>query len=119
MALPAQPKGSRFHSQFRLTSGLGRLDEWSENASQAERNAVNDALFSIADRTVFTEFDVIDDPIRTMGFTVLAKCGLAVQVHVHDLDSFGIVYVGSASEAPGLDYVVPESADLNRGTASA
>src|SRR5208282_3089088 len=94
----AIPEGSRPRAlMFRLTSGLERLDEWSQNATQVEKNVVNRVLFAVAGKTVFSEYVVVDDVARTMEFFVLAKCDLAVKVRVYGLDSFGIVYIGPAS----------------------
>jgi Family of unknown function (DUF6235) len=94
---------------FRLTTGLGLLEEWSATATQVQKNVVNQLLFAIAGRTVFTEYIVVDDVTKTMEFFVLAKCHLAVKIRVHGLDSFGIVYIGPADAAPGLDRAVPDS----------
>lgn len=93
---------------FRLTSGLELLEEWSKNATQVQKNVVNQVLFAVASRAVFSGYAVVDDVTRTMEFFVLAKCDIAVKIRVHGLDSFGIVYVGPASAAPGLDVAVPD-----------
>lgn len=93
---------------FRLTSGLELLEEWSRTATQVQRNVVNQVLFAVASRAVFSEYAVVDDVTKTMEFFVLAKCDMVVKIRVHGLDSFGIVYVGSARSAPGLDCAVPD-----------
>jgi hypothetical protein len=93
----------RYPSSFRLTSGLEVLDEWSLTASQAEKNAVNRALFAVVEKTVFTEYVVVDDGEKTMEFFVFVRNDFVLKVRVHELGSFGIVYVGPATEAPGLD----------------
>jgi Family of unknown function (DUF6235) len=94
--------------QFRLTSGLELLEEWSRSATQVQRNVVNQVLFAVASRDVFSEYAVVDDVTKTMEFFVLAKCDIVVKIRVHGLDSFGIVYVGPAGSAPGLDCAVPD-----------
>ena len=105
----AIPEGSRPRPlPFRLTTGLERLDEWSRNATQVEKNVVNHVLFAVASKTVFTEYVVVDDVTRTMEFFVLAKCHLAVKIRVHSLGAFGIVYIGPTSTAPGLDQAAPD-----------
>ncbi len=93
---------------FRLASGLELLEQWSRSATQGQRNIVNKVLFAVASRDVFAEYTVIDDVTRTMEFFVLAKCDIAVKIRVLGLDSFGIVYVGPTSAAPGLDRAVPD-----------
>lgn len=97
----------RYPSPFRLVSGLKVQDEWSLTATQAEKNAVDRALFAVIDRTVFTEYDVVDDVAKTMEFFIFARPELVVKIRVHDLGSFGIVYIGPAVEAPGLDCAKP------------
>lgn len=103
MAPMPSDRKRRYPPMFRLTSGLDVLDKWSPTATQAEKNAVNRALFAVVDKTVFTEFDVVDEVEKTMEFFVFARSDLVVKIHVHDLGSFGIVYVGPATDAPGLD----------------
>lgn len=110
MAIPNRPAGGRPQPLLRLTSGLDLLDEWSQNATQVERNIVNRVLFAVVSRSVFTEYDVVDDVGKTMEFFVLAKCDLTVKIRVHGLDSFGIVYVGPTYAAPGLDHAREEPA---------
>ncbi len=107
MAVPSEA-ARRYPSLFRLTSGLEVLDEWSVTATQAEKNAAKRALFTVVEKTVFTEYDVIDDVAKTMEFFVFAKNDLIVKIRVHDLASFGIVYVGPAVGAPGLDCLKPD-----------
>jgi Family of unknown function (DUF6235) len=102
MAVPSEST-RRYPSLFQLTSGVEVLDEWSLTATQAKRNAANRALFAVVERTVFTEYAVADDAEKTMEFFVFAGNDLIVKVRVHDLSSFGIVYVGPAAGAPGLD----------------
>jgi hypothetical protein len=102
-----RPAGSP-SSLFRMTSGIELLDEWSQRATQAERNIVNGVLFAVVGKSVFAEYDVIDDVTKTMEFFVLAKNGLTVKVRIHGMDSFGIVYVGPAHAAPGFDSAVPD-----------
>jgi len=108
MAAPIGPNRRWPSSSFRLTSGLELLDEWSQAATQAERNIVNTALFAVVSRSVFTEYNVVDDVVKTMEFFVFARCDLIVKIRVHDLNSFGIVYVGPACTAPGLDRAKPD-----------
>jgi hypothetical protein len=114
MAVPSEST-RRFPTLFRLTSGLEILDEWSRTATQAEKNAVSHALFAVVDRTVFTEYAVVDDHPKTMEFFVFVRNDLVVKIGVHDLGSFGIVYVGPAVGAPGLDSpeARPEELDGN------
>jgi hypothetical protein len=50
-----------------------------------------------------------------MEFFVLAKCGLSVKIHVHSLESFGVVHVGPATDAPGLDCAGSGEGDLRAG----
>lgn len=94
-------------SLFRLNSGLEVLDEWSMTATQPDRNAVNRVLFSLVEKSAFTEYNVVDDVQKTMEFFVFARSDLVVKIRVHDLGTFGIRYVGPAADAPGLDPQTP------------
>lgn len=96
------------HVPFRLTTGLNLLDEWSARATQAERNVVHEILFSVTGWTVCAEYPVIDDVSTHLEFFVLARCDLAVKIRIHDFSSYGVVYVGPASAAPGLDQADPD-----------
>ncbi len=107
MGVPMESTGRPGYG-FRLASGLDILDAWSRNASRAELDVVNQVLLAVTDLSVFTRYQVVDDVIRTMEFFVLTTCHLAVKIHVHGLDSFGIVYIGPAWAAPGLDQAAPE-----------
>src|SRR5579859_6054451 len=107
MAASNQPANRRRPIPFRLASGLEILDRWSAQAGQAEKNIVHDVLFALAEKSVFADYDVVDDVTKTLEFFVLARGELTVKVRVHGLDSFGIVYVGPTCDAPGLDQVAP------------
>jgi hypothetical protein len=94
-------------SKFTVTSGLELLDEWSAHASQVQKNIVHRIIFAVADKTVFSDFSVIDDVENHMEFFVLSKNDLAVKIRIQDLDSFDIVYIGPSCTAPGLDPSFP------------
>jgi hypothetical protein len=98
-----------------LTAGLDVLDEWSSNAIQSQRNIVYRILFAIADKTAFSNYIVLGDILDHMEFFVLAKSDLVVKVRLEDFDSFGVLYVGPACTAPGLDLAlsVPDSAEAD------
>jgi Family of unknown function (DUF6235) len=115
MAVPTEPTRAPASALFRLASGMELLDEWSRTANQAEKNVVNDVLLAIVGKSVFAHYAVIDDPRRTLEFFVLAKCDLAVKVRVHNLNSFGITYVGPTDQAPGLDCAGPDIESLIAG----
>jgi len=108
MAVPSGPTGRRLPTGFRLISGLDVLDRWSEQATQIEKNIVHQALFAVVDRSVFTDHLVVDD-VKAMDFFVVARCELVLKIHVHDLDSYGIIYIGPACAAPGFAQVEPET----------
>lgn len=95
---------------LKLTSGWALLETWSASATQAERNIVYQVLLAAVERTLFTQYVVLDDVEKTMEFFVLARCDLIVKIRVHGWHSFRILYVGSACAAPGLERAVPEQA---------
>ena len=102
MSAPREP-GSVRRSTYRVTSGLDLFDAWSEDATQAEKNVVHRAIFSIVDRTVFQDFITIDSSENDLEYFILAKNDLVIKVAIEDLDSFGILYIGPSGSAPGLD----------------
>ncbi|NBE53772.1 DUF6235 family protein [Streptomyces boluensis] len=89
--------------QFRLDSGWDVFEEWSQSAGQIEKNAVHKALFAIADRTAFTDYEILDVTAPTRDVFVLVRKDLVLKVHLRDLDTFAIAYVGPAAAAPGLE----------------
>jgi hypothetical protein len=94
-------------SSFTVTSGLDLLDEWSTRATQSQKNIVYAIIFAVADRTVFADYNVIDDVENHMEFFVLAKNDLIVKIRIDGFDSFGILYIGPSCTAPGLDPARP------------
>jgi hypothetical protein len=101
MSTPLMPAGGR-PSSFTVTSGLDLLDKWSARATQSQKNIVNRIIFAVADKSVFTDYDIIDDVENHLEFFVLAKGDLAVKIRIEDFDSFGIIYIGPSCAAPGL-----------------
>lgn len=109
-------------SRFTVTCGLDLLDEWSAHATQAQKNIVHRVIFSVADKSVFTDYVVVDDVENHMEFFVLAKSDLAVKIRIDGLDSFGILYIGPSSDVEGLDPVwaasISEPSSLSVGDAA-
>jgi hypothetical protein len=101
--MSAIPEPAARPSSFTITRGLDLLDEWSSHATQAQKNILYRLIFSVADRTVFTEYAIVDDTMNHMDFFVLAKCGLVVKIRIDGFDSFGILYIGPREAAYGLD----------------
>jgi hypothetical protein len=97
-----EPTGSIHRSRIRLETGLDVLERWNESATQTEKNAVYKALFAIADGSVFKAYRVVDDWQRLNEFFVLVKDNLVVKVRVHSFESYGVVFVGPADQAPGI-----------------
>jgi hypothetical protein len=91
-------------SSFTVTAGLELLDQWSAHATQAQKNIVSRVIFAVADKTVFADYDVIDDAENHMEFFVLAKNDLIVKIRIDGFDCFGILYIGPSCTAPGLDH---------------
>lgn len=89
----------------RLNLGMACLEKWASDASQAQKNAVYDALFAVADGSVRRTHKVLDDVQRAGEFFVLLRDNLVVKIGIHPVNTFSIVYIGSLDEAPdiGLD----------------
>jgi hypothetical protein len=97
-----EPVGSIPATRFRLETGLEVLDEWSETASQAKRNAVYRALFAMGDGSVFSTYRIVDDFQRPNQLFVIVKDDLVLKLRVNCFDSFSIVYIGPTAAAPDL-----------------
>jgi hypothetical protein len=98
---PLEPSGKVAHPRFRMDTGLDILEEWTADATEDEKDAVYGALFAMADRTLFRDYQVLDDGLELSEIFVLLPESLVLKVRVHCFDSFGIVYVGPRELAPG------------------
>lgn len=98
-----RPGGQQSLLPMRLTSGIDLLDKWAQDAVQSQKNIVNGLLFSVVEKKVFSDYDIVDDVENHMEFFVLTKVDLAVKIRIYDFETFGIVYVGESGSAPGLD----------------
>ena len=90
----------------RLETGLELLDSWAATAGQFDRHAVYRALFAIADGSVSKNYQIFGESQRPLGFSVLVRRNLVVDIRVHGADSFGIHYVGPVQRIeadPGAD----------------
>jgi hypothetical protein len=106
---PAGPQNRRPPTPLRLISGFELLEQWSAQATQVQKNIVHQVLFAVTDRSVFTDYVIVDDVAKTMEFFVLCRCDLTVKIRVHDFETCGLVYIGPTCSAPGLDQAAPES----------
>ena len=100
MEVPNGPAGRRPPTHLRVISGFDVLERWSEQATQIEKNIVNQVLFAVVDRSVFSRYAIVDDVTKTMEFFVLSKCDLTVKIRLHDFETCGISYVGPTCAAP-------------------
>lgn len=88
-----------FGDGLRLTTGIEVLDQWADTAHQIDLNAVQDALFTLVDRTVYAEYEVIDDPAHPCAMVVVVRERLAIRIHLHDASTFGILFIGLPVDA--------------------
>lgn len=89
----------------RLSTGVDRLDQWSENASQAERNAVYKALFAVLCGSVFRSYPVVTGTDRPEEYVVRVRPDLVIRIRLAAGDAFGIAYIGAPQPAAGQDRV--------------
>jgi hypothetical protein len=99
MIVPTNPVGGVRRPLCRLQSGLDLLEQWSDGASQSERNVVYKALFAVLDGSVRGAYIVFDDVERPEEFVVLVKDDLVVRIHLHGVEAFGVTYIGSPGES--------------------
>jgi hypothetical protein len=100
MSVPIQPVNN---SPLRLASGCDVLDRWARGATETAKTAIYEVLFAITEKSVFRDYVIIDDAAKATEFFVPTRCGLAVKIRIHSMESFQIVYIGSLCGAPGLD----------------
>ncbi|MGB3442430.1 MAG: DUF6235 family protein [Actinophytocola sp.] len=81
-------------TSFRLETGLEVLDDWSETASQSQKNVIHKALFAMVDGSLFRTYRVIDDYQRPNELFVVVKDDLVMKIRVNCFDSFGVVHIG-------------------------
>lgn len=96
--------------RFKLHTGMELLDEWSETAGQAAKNAVYKALFAVADGSVFRAYRTLEDYQRLQEFFIILNDNLVVKICVHHFEAFGVVYIGPLDGAPGLDLGIDRAA---------
>jgi hypothetical protein len=72
-------------------------------ANQIDKNAVYEALFAVADGTVFRSHTVLDDVQRAGEFFVLARQDLVVKVSIHPFNTFGVLYIGPYDDSMTTD----------------
>jgi hypothetical protein len=85
--------------RLRLGSGIDVLSAWTDSAKDADVAAVSDALFSVAERTVYRRYPVIDDSTMALELVVVVRDDLAVRVRLDDVETFGVVFIGSPGAA--------------------
>jgi hypothetical protein len=88
---------------FQMDAGDDVLAAWGETASQSYKNAIYRTLFSMLDGTLFRTHNVVDDFKVPSEFFVVLKADLVVKLRINSLDSFGIVYIGTWDDAPGIE----------------
>jgi hypothetical protein len=118
MNRPVEPVGGN-HPGLRLDTGLNVLDGWAAHANNEEWTAVYAALFAMADRTLLDTHRIIEDEVELSEFFVLLLDDLVVKLRVHSFDSFGVVYVGPAANAPGAGHAFTPRQDSLPGEAAA
>jgi hypothetical protein len=82
-----------------MSSGFRRLEEWSTNAGQSDKNAAYRALFAIADGSAFREYTITHDVARLGELAVRVKDDLLIKIRFRHFDAFGLVYIGSHAGA--------------------
>ncbi|HEX4721468.1 MAG TPA: DUF6235 family protein [Pseudonocardiaceae bacterium] len=87
----------------RLNVGVAFLEKWTEDASQAEKNAIYEALFAVSDGSFFQAYKVLDDVQRPDEFFVMVRENLVLKIGMYPFSNFGIIYIGSLDDAPDLN----------------
>lgn len=94
-----EPSQVNSTTRFRMETGLDVIEDWAEDASQAEKHAVYKALFAMQDGSLFRTYRVIEDFQRPNELFVIVRHDLVMKIQVHCLDSFGVVEIGPCGHA--------------------
>lgn len=86
-------------TRFRLETGLEVLEDWSDAASQSQKNAVHKALFAMVEGTLFRTYRVVDDYQRPSELFVIVKDDLVMKIRINCFDSFGVVHIGPPEQS--------------------
>lgn len=98
--------------RLQLTAGAEILDEWAETATQAQRNALYEALFAVGDGSAFLVYDIFGDPKNPRNFVVVVKTGLVLKIMVQRAESsFEIRYVGALED--DVDVAAAQTGPVN------
>ncbi|NBH02742.1 MULTISPECIES: DUF6235 family protein [Amycolatopsis] len=85
--------------RLQLTAGFEILEEWAESATQAQRNALYEALFAVGDGSAFLVYDIFGDAENPRNFVVVVKANLVLKIMVQRAESsFEIRYVGALED---------------------
>jgi uncharacterized protein DUF6235 len=95
-------ESSKLTPRFRMETGFEVLEEWSETASQTQRNAVYKALFAMQDGSMFRSYRVIDDFQRANEVFVIVKDDLVMKIRVKCADAFDIIAIGPCGHTADL-----------------
>ncbi|HEX6354685.1 DUF6235 family protein [Actinophytocola sp.] len=85
-----------------METGIEVLEKWADDATPRDKDVVYAALFATTDRSLFRTHDVLDDEYRLNEFFVLLEGDVVIKMRVNGYDSFGLVYIGPRTNAPGL-----------------
>ncbi|OLF10334.1 DUF6235 family protein [Actinophytocola xanthii] len=94
--------GALPRSRFRMETGLEVLEEWTQTASQSQKNAVYEALFAMLDGSLFRRYRIVDDFQRPSELFVIVRDDLVVKIRVNCFDSFGVVHIGACGPRQGI-----------------
>ena len=101
MNRPIEPTSNVNGPCLRMDTGIEVLESWMDSATQDAKTAVYKALFAMTGRTLLRDYHTVDDDHRLSEFFVLVDDDLVVKMRVHCFDSFGLVYIGPRTQAPG------------------
>jgi hypothetical protein len=94
MSEPADPGNTIPRATPQMETGSEVLEEWTETAGQADRNAVHKALFAMQDGSLFHTYRVVADVQLPNELYVIVKDDLVLKLRVNSRDSFDVVGIG-------------------------
>ncbi len=93
MTEPADHGDTVPHTMPHLAMGEA-LEQWARTASQADRNAVHNALFAMVDGSLFRTYRIVEDVQLANELYVIVKDDLVLKLRINRLGSFDVIGVG-------------------------
>lgn len=84
---------TRKYAQLRLTQDVDAIEGWASTATQAERNAVYEMLFALADSALLRTYALVDGE-HAGAISMMVRPDLAVSLVFPEPGTFAVAAIG-------------------------